>query len=245
MTTTPIPRRDVLAAGGALLGAAMLAETAQAQMPSSSSAPFALPQLPYAFNALEPHIDAATMEIHHGKHHAAYVSALNIALKEQPRMAGQKLEDILARLADAPDNIRAALRNNGGGHANHAMFWQIMGGRGGDPTGPLAQAIQRDFGSFERFRADFNGAGLRLFGSGWVFVTVDRDGRLAVTTRPNQDTPLMEGQRVLMGNDVWEHAYYLKYNNRRAEYLAGWWNVLDWNRLNERYAAARAGTLGI
>ncbi len=185
------------------------------------------------------------MELHHGKHHAAYVNNLNAALKDHGQLASLKLEEILIRINEAPEGVRTALRNNGGGHANHAMFWQIMGGRGGAPTGELAEAINRDLGGMEKFRTDFNGAGARVFGSGWVFVTVDRDGKLGLTSRPNQDTPLMDGQRVLMGNDVWEHAYYLKYNNRRPEYLAAWWNVLDWDKIGQRYAAAKAGTLGI
>jgi Fe-Mn family superoxide dismutase len=137
------------------------------------------------------------------------------------------------------------VRNNGGGHANHTMFWQIMGGSGGEPSGELKSAVDRDLGGLQKLQGDFNAAGEKQFGSGWVFVTVDRSGKLGLTTRPNQDTPLMDGQRVLMGNDVWEHAYYLKYQNRRADYLKAWWNVLDWNRIGERYAAARAGTLTI
>jgi Fe-Mn family superoxide dismutase len=148
-------------------------------------------------------------------------------------------------LGRAPEAIRMALRNNAGGHANHSMFWTIMGGQGGAPTGEVAEAITRDLGGMDKFRADFNAAGARVFGSGWVFVTVSRAGQLAITTRPNQDTPLMDGTRVLMGNDVWEHAYYLRYQNRRADYLNSWWNVLNWPAINARYAAARAGTLRV
>nr|WP_233553489.1 superoxide dismutase [Pseudoroseomonas wenyumeiae] len=204
-----------------------------------------LPPLPYAANANEPHIDAATMELHHDKHHVAYVANLNAALKDHGRLAALPLEELLANLSEAPESVRTTLRNNAGGHANHAMFWQIMGGKGEAPTGELAEAITRDLGGFDKMKADFNGAGARVFGSGWVFVTVDREGRLNLTTRPNQETPLMDGIKVLFGNDVWEHAYYLKYQNRRPEYLAAWWNVVDWSKVNERYAAAKAGTLRI
>ncbi|MFC7553343.1 superoxide dismutase [Pseudoroseomonas wenyumeiae] len=185
------------------------------------------------------------MELHHDKHHAAYVANLNAALKDHGRLAALPLEELLANLSEAPESVRTTLRNNAGGHANHAMFWQIMGGKGEAPTGELAEAITRDLGGFDKMKADFNGAGARVFGSGWVFVTVDREGRLNLTTRPNQETPLMDGIKVLFGNDVWEHAYYLKYQNRRPEYLAAWWNVVDWSKVNERYAAAKAGTLRI
>ncbi|EFH11947.1 superoxide dismutase [Pseudoroseomonas cervicalis] len=247
MTTPLIARRGALFAAGSLLAAGLLPGRvfAQAAAPAQPSGPFTLPALPYAANALEPHIDAATMELHHGRHHAAYVNNLNAALRDHGQLASLKLEELLAKLGEAPEAVRTTLRNNGGGHANHSMFWQIMGGRGGNPSGELAEAINRDLGGMEKFRTDFNGAGARVFGSGWVFVTVDREGKLALNSRPNQDTPLMDGQRVLMGNDVWEHAYYLKYNNRRPEYLAAWWNVLDWAKIGERYAAAKAGTLGV
>jgi superoxide dismutase, Fe-Mn family len=210
-----------------------------------SGGPFKLDPLPYGPDRNEPHIDAQTMELHHDKHHAAYVNNLNAALSQNGEAAKMPLHDLLAHLSDLPEGIRTAIRNNGGGHANHTMFWQIMGGSGGEPTGDVKAAIERDLGGFQKFQADFNMAGEKQFGSGWVFVTVDRSGKLALVTRPNQDTPLMEGQRVLMGNDVWEHAYYLKYQNRRPEYLKAWWNVLDWNRINERYAAAKGGTLTI
>ncbi|MBX6746672.1 MAG: superoxide dismutase, partial [Acetobacteraceae bacterium] len=146
---------------------------------------------------------------------------------------------------EVPESVRTAVRNNAGGHANHSMFWEIMGGKGGAPTGELAQAIDRDLGGLDKLKADFNAMGARVFGSGWVFVTVDRNGKLALTSRPNQDTPLMDGGRVLMGNDVWEHAYYLKYQNRRPDYLAAWWNVVDWDKVASRYAAAKAGRLTI
>uniref|UniRef100_UPI0038CD1C43 superoxide dismutase n=1 Tax=Roseomonas populi TaxID=3121582 RepID=UPI0038CD1C43 len=226
------------------MAAVALARSAQAQTPAPAG-PFSLPPLPYAPNANEPHIDAQTMEIHHGRHHQAYVTALNNALKDHGQLAALPLQDLLAKLDQVPESIRTTVRNNAGGHANHSMFWPVMGGRGGAPTGDLAQAITRDLGGFDKMKADFNAAGAGRFGSGWVFVTATRDGKLALTTRPNQDTPLMDGQRVLFGNDVWEHAYYLKYQNRRPDYLAAWWNVVNWDRVAERYAAAKAGTLGV
>jgi Fe-Mn family superoxide dismutase len=225
----------------ALSGAALFARPVFAQ----TTGPFSLAPLPYAADANEPHIDAQTMTIHHGRHHAAYVSNLNTALKDHGQIAAMPLQTILARLPEMPDSIRAALRNNGGGHANHAMFWQVMGGKGGEPGGDLAAAIARDLGGMEKMKADFNRAGLTQFGSGWAFVTVDRAGKLAIVNRPNQDTPMMEGGRVLFGNDVWEHAYYLKYQNRRADYLGAWWNVLNWAEIAKRYTAARDGSLAI
>lgn len=211
----------------------------------AATGPFSLPPLGYAFDANEPNIDAMTMTIHHDKHHAAYVANLNNALKDYPQAAAMPLETLLGHLGEMPEQIRTVVRNNAGGHANHSMFWSIMGGKGGAPNGELAEAITRDFGGLEPLQTQFNRAGLGVFGSGWVFVTVTPEGKLALLSRPNQDTPLMDGGRVLMGNDVWEHAYYLKYQNRRADYLAAWWNVLDWSKINSRYAAAKAGTLSI
>ncbi|UVF18553.1 superoxide dismutase [Microvirga terrae] len=236
-----LSRRHLLT-GATLLAASAAIPRAWAQAPSG---PFKLDPLPYAPSKNEPHIDAQTMEIHHDRHHAAYVNNLNTALAQNAEAAKMPLQDMLANLSKVPESIRTAVRNNGGGHANHTMFWQIMGGSGGEPSGELKAAIDRDLGGFQKFQADFNTAGERQFGSGWVFVTVARDGKLALTTRPNQDTPLMDGQRVLMGNDVWEHAYYLKYQNRRPDYLKAWWNVLDWNRIGQRYAAAKSGTLTV
>jgi superoxide dismutase, Fe-Mn family len=236
-----LSRRHLLT-GATLLAASAAIPRAWAQAPTG---PFKLDPLPYAPSKNEPHIDAQTMEIHHGKHHAAYVNNLNTALGQNAEVAKMPLQDMLANLNKVPESIRMAVRNNGGGHANHTMFWQIMGGSGGEPSGDLKAAIDRDLGGFQKFQEDFNAAGARQFGSGWVFVTVSRDGKLALVTRPNQDTPLMDGQRVLMGNDVWEHAYYLKYQNRRPDYLKAWWNVLDWNRIGQRYAAAKAGTLTV
>src|SRR5262250_870303 len=204
-----------------------------------------LPPLPYPSDALEPHIDKQTMEIHHGKHHNAYVTNLNAALEKHPELQSKSAEDLIRSINTVPEAVRTAVRNNGGGHANHTMFWQIMGGAGGEPKGDLKAAIDRDFGGFDKLQDQFNTAGTRVFGSGWVFVTVAGDGKLALVTKPNQDTPLMDGQRALMGNDVWEHAYYLKYQNRRPDYLKAWWNVVNWDKVAERYSAAKAGTLTI
>ncbi len=231
--------------GTAALASVFAAPRAWSQAAPAASGPFTLPPLPYAPNANEPHIDAQTMEIHHGRHHAAYVANLNTAVKDHSQVAAMPIEQILAKLGEMPEGIRTALRNNGGGHANHTMFWGVMGGKGGAPSGDLAAAITRDLGGLDKLRADFNGAGARVFGSGWVFVTVDGGGKLALASRPNQDTPLMDGGRVLLGNDVWEHAYYLKYQNRRPAYLEAWWNVVDWEKVAARYAAAKAGTLTI
>jgi Fe-Mn family superoxide dismutase len=234
-----VSRRNLLI-GATLLGASAAIPRAWAQAPSG---PFKLDPLPYAPSKNEPHIDAQTMELHHGRHHQAYVNNLNTALSQNAETAKMPLHEMLANLSKVPESIRTAIRNNGGGHANHTMFWQIMGGSGGEPSGEVKAAIDRDLGGFQKFQTDFNTAGERQFGSGWVFVTVDQAGKLAIVAKPNQDTPLMDGQRVLMGNDVWEHAYYLKYQNRRPEYLKAWWNVLDWEKIGQRYAAARAGTL--
>jgi Fe-Mn family superoxide dismutase len=228
----------------ALLGAAALPLWATARSATAQSqGPYTLPPLPYAPDANEPHIDARTMTLHHDRHHASYVSNLNAAVKDHSQAAKLPVRDLLRRIGEMPESIRTTLRNNGGGHANHAMFWPIMGGKGGSPSGDLAQAIDRDLGGLDKLKSDFNAAGGRVFGSGWVFVTVSREGRLALATRPNQDTPLMDGEMVLMGNDVWEHAYYLKYQNRRADYLAAWWNTLNWQEIARRHEAARAGTL--
>ncbi len=228
-----------------LLGAATVLATSRFAVAQAPVGPFNLAPLPYAPEANEPHIDAQTMTIHHGRHHQAYVTNLNAALKDHPQVAALGLTGMLAKLQELPDGIRTAVRNNGGGHANHTMFWQVMGGKGGAPTGDVAAAIDRDFGSFDKLKEAFNRAGLTQFGSGWAMVTTDRTGKLAVVARPNQDTPLMEGGRVLFGNDVWEHAYYLKYQNRRADYLAAWWNVVNWDEVNKRLAAAKAGTLEV
>ncbi len=193
-----------------------------------------LAPLPYAFDALEPHIDAQTMQIHHGKHHAAYVNNLNAAIEKHPELAGKSAEDLIKNLAAVPEDIRTAVRNNGGGHVNHTMFWQIMGpGQGGAPTGKLADAINGAFGSFDAFKDLVQKAGAARFGSGWAWL-VEANGKLAVESTANQDNPMMEGKRAIMGVDVWEHAYYLKYQNRRPDYLAAWWNVVNWNEVAKR-----------
>ncbi|UZF94547.1 superoxide dismutase [Bosea sp. NBC_00550] len=240
-------RRAVLGFGiSALTAAAAPKVWAQAAAPAAPTGPFSLPKRAYEANALEPHIDAATMDIHYNRHHAAYVAALNNAAKDNGVIAKASVGELLADLNQLPENLRTLVRNNGGGHANHTMFWEVMGpGAGGAPTGDVAAAITKDLGGFDKFKADFEAAGLRVFGSGWVFVTVDKDGKLALLAKPNQDSPIMEKQMVLFGNDVWEHAYYLKYQNRRADYLKGWWNVVNWAKVNERYAAAKAGKLAI
>jgi Fe-Mn family superoxide dismutase len=207
--------------------------------------PFKLPPLPYEKSALEPIIDAETMGLHHDKHHAAYVKKLNEAVKDHSRVAKMPIEEILAKLSEMPEAVRTQIRNNGGGHANHSMYWTVMGGKSGEPQGELKAAIDRDLGGTEKMKKAFNTAGGKVFGSGWVFVTTDSDGKLELVTKPNQDTPLMDGGRVLFGNDVWEHAYYLTYRNRRPEYLEAWWKIVNWPAIEERYAAAKSGTLKV
>ena len=238
-------RRMVLGAAGiaALASPRAFAQTTPGTASGATPGPFTLPPLPYAPEANEPQIDAETMRLHHDKHHAAYVAALNGAVKDHAALGDMPLHDLLPRLGELPDSVRATVRNNGGGHANHSMFWQVMGGRGGAPSGDLLAAVDRDLGGMEAMRAAFNRMGAGQFGSGWVFVTVEPSGKLGLAARANQDTPLMEGGRVLLGNDVWEHAYYLSYRNRRADYLAAWWNVVNWDAVAARYDRARAGTL--
>jgi Fe-Mn family superoxide dismutase len=199
-----------------------------------------LPKLTYAFDALEPHIDARTMEIHHGKHHQAYVDNLNKALANAPELAKLAVEDLLRGFATVPEAIRTAVRNHGGGHANHSLFWEIMGANaGGAPTGALATAIDGAFGSFTALQEKVNAAAMGQFGSGWGWLVV-ADGKLDVIARPNQDSPLAEGKTPLLGVDVWEHAYYLHYQNRRADYLKAWWNTVRWDKVAERFARAKA-----
>jgi Fe-Mn family superoxide dismutase len=200
---------------------------------------FTLPALPYATDALEPYIDKMTMEIHHGKHHKAYVTNLNKALESAPELAGKSLEDLLSHnLASVPEGIRTAVRNNGGGHWNHSMFWTILGAGGGQPSGALAADINATFGSFDAFKEKFNTAGATRFGSGWAWLTRS-NGKLEISSTPNQDTPIMEGRSVVMGLDVWEHAYYLKYQNRRPDYMTAFWNVVNWAEVEKRYASAK------
>lgn len=193
-----------------------------------------LPPLPYAFNALEPHIDARTMEIHHDKHHQAYVTNLNAALDKHPELHSKTVEELLAGINTVPEDIRGAVRNNGGGHLNHTMFWEIMGpGGGGAPTGAIADAVNSSFGSFDTLKEEFKKAALGRFGSGWAWV-IDNGGKLVVESSANQDSPLMDGKKVVFGIDVWEHAYYLHYQNRRPDYVDAWWNVVNWAAVNKR-----------
>ncbi len=197
-----------------------------------------LPALPYAFNALEPHIDARTMEIHHDKHHAAYVTNLNKALEGHSDLQNKSIDDLLRGLASLPEAIRGAVRNNGGGHANHTMFWEIMGPQGGQPSGALAQAIDSTFGGLSALQEKVNAAAVGQFGSGWGWLVLS-DGKLEVIARPNQDSPISEGKTPILGVDVWEHAYYLNYQNRRADYLKAWWNVVNWTAVGQRFDHAR------
>lgn len=202
---------------------------------------FELPPLPYDYTALEPYIDEQTMHLHHDKHHQAYVTNLNNAT-QGTQFESMPVEEVVRRINEVPENARTAVRNNGGGHVNHSMFWQIMKPNGGgEPTGDLANAINSTFGSFDNFKTQFNTAGGGRFGSGWVWLVMDRSGALSITTTANQDSPIMDGLWPIMGNDVWEHAYYLKYQNRRPEYLAAWWNVLNWDEIGKRYAQGKSG----
>jgi superoxide dismutase, Fe-Mn family len=194
-----------------------------------------VPPLPYEYTALEPHIDEQTMRIHHDKHHAAYVTNLNAALEKHPQLQQKSVDDLLKNINTVPEDIRTAVRNNGGGHANHTMFWEIMGpSRGGAPSGPLADAIKATFGSFDDFKKQINDAGVKRFGSGWAWL-IDVGGKLVIESTANQDSPLMEGKKPILGVDVWEHAYYLKYQNRRPDYLAAWWNVVNWDAVSKRF----------
>jgi Fe-Mn family superoxide dismutase len=200
---------------------------------------YSLPDLPYAYDALEPHIDARTMEIHHSKHHNAYVTNLNAALEGHADLASKSIEDLVADLDAVPEAARTAVRNNGGGHANHSLFWTVLSGQGGAPSGDLAAAIDSDLGGMDAFKDAFSKAAATRFGSGWAWLVV-QDGKLAVTSTPNQDTPLMDGSGTpILGLDVWEHAYYLNYQNRRPDYIAAFFNVINWDAVGERYAAAK------
>ena len=195
-----------------------------------------LPPLPYDYAALEPYIDAQTMTLHHDKHHAAYVNNLNAAVEKHPQLASKSVEDLLRDINSVPEDVRTAVRNNGGGHMNHTMFWQIMKPKGGGPpTGRVGDEIKKSFGSFEEFQKQFNDAGTKRFGSGWVWLIRSKAGKLEITSTANQDNPIIDGHHAIMGNDVWEHAYYLKYQNRRPEYLAAWWNVVNWDEINKRF----------
>ena len=250
-------RRQLLQQGAALSVAGIVAGIpCQAAEPAPVAAPaagkpgiffpFALPGLPVEFNALEPHIDAKTMEIHHEKHHQAYITNLNTALKAYPDLQKMSLHELLRAGDQLPEAVRTVVRNNGGGHANHTMFWSIMRptgvhGAGGKPTGALAKAIDDEWGSLEKFQTAFNEAGTKLFGSGWVVLASDKAGKLKLLSQPNQDSVVAADMAPVMGNDVWEHAYYLNYQNRRADYLKAWWNVVAWDLVGNRYESAKAG----
>jgi superoxide dismutase, Fe-Mn family len=238
----PLTRRQFLSG----LGMSAIATTyatqpvwAMHEVKPNATGEFTLPPLPYSFDALEPHIDARTMQIHHDKHHVAYVKNLNAAVGKYPQLKGKNAETLLQTLSSLPEEIRTVVRNNGGGHVNHSMFWQIMAPKaGGAPTGEIATAITETFGSFASFKTQFNEAGMKRFGSGWAWLVRSPDGKLQVMTTPNQDSPFLEGMFPIMGNDLWEHAYYLLYQNRRADYLEAWWNVINWGEVNKRYAEA-------
>ena len=242
-------RRSLLFAAAALAARPLLAaaETPAALLDLTSPLkyPYAVPPLGYAYDANEPAIDTTTMQLHHDKHHAAYVANLNKALADYPELQSLTLAQLLTIVDTLPEAIRAAVRNQAGGHANHTMFWQVIGGKGGAPEGELASAIDKAFGGIDKLKPDFNQAALKVFGAGWAMVLVDKNGGLSLVSRPNQDSPWMEGKAPLFGNDVWEHAYYLKYQNRRADYVSAWWSVVNWPAVAARYAAAKAGTLAI
>ena len=211
-----------------------------ATIDTRSETGFTLPKLPYEYDALEPTIDAETMRIHHTKHHQAYVNNLNAALQGQAQLLHQPLDKLLADLEKLPEDIRSRVRNNGGGHSNHTLFWNIMGpGKGGEPTGDLAKAIANDFGGFPNFREQFSQLAIQQFGSGWAWLSVGKDGKLVMESLPNQNSPLMQSKMPILGLDVWEHAYYLKYKNARPEYVKAWWNVVDWDAVAKNLAQAR------
>ena len=241
---TSLSRRNFLLVASSVIATAT-PRIPPAQGQAAPAGPFKIDPLGYPTDSMEPHIDARTMEIHHDRHHQAYVTNLNNFAKDHPQIASRPIPEVLANLNDVPEAVRTGVRNNMGGHANHTMFWQIMGPNGSKAEGDVLAAIERDLGGIEKMQSDFNSAGGRIFGSGWVFVTVSKEGRLAIEARPNQDTPIMDGKRALLGNDVWEHAYYLNYQNRRPDYLRAWWNTVNWKTVGERYAAAKAGTLGV
>jgi superoxide dismutase, Fe-Mn family len=201
---------------------------------------YELPPLPYPTNALEPHIDAKTMEIHHDKHHQAYITNANNALKDHPDLAAKPVNELIANLSQVPESIRTAVRNNAGGHSNHSFFWKIMApNAGGTPNGKLADAITATFGSIDAFREKFQAAGAGRFGSGWAWLVVNKEGKLEVTSTPNQDSPIMEGLTPVLGVDVWEHSYYLLYQNRRPDYLKAWWSVVSWDQAEQNFLAAK------
>jgi Fe-Mn family superoxide dismutase len=238
-----LTRRQLLWGAGAGAAALALNPLAPLSALAADDKPgFTLPPLPYAYDALEPHIDAETMRIHHDKHHQAYVNNLNAALKDQPELLKKNVAEILADVKSVPEGVRQAVINNGGGHANHTIFWLIMGPKaGGQPTGPLAKAIDDAFGSFDKFQKQLSTAGATQFGSGWAWLVADSTGKLAVRKAANQDSPYMVGVTPLLGVDVWEHAYYLKYKNDRPGYIKAWWNVVNWKTVEDRHARATRG----
>ena len=231
-----LTRRDALTRT-TIITAAVTVSGALPALAQQSDGPFKLPDLPYGHGALEPHVDAETMEIHHGKHHAAYVNNLNKALAGQADLAKKSIEDLMRNLSSVPESIRTAVRNNGGGHYNHSLFWQMMKKGGGAPKGELAKAIEETFSGIEGFQERFTDAATKQFGSGWAWLTLDGK-KLRIESTPNQDTPLSQGREPLLGLDVWEHAYYLKYQNRRPEYIKAWYNVINWDFVAERYRKA-------
>ena len=233
-----LKRTICLASTAALLPAASASAQPAAAAPTG---PFKLPPLPYAFDALEPHIDARTMEIHHDKHHATYVANLNKAVAGQASLAGKTVEDLLRRLGSVPGVALIAVKNSGGGHYNHTLFWQMLAKNGGgQPKGELAQAIDKKFGSFDKFKEEFTAAATKVFGSGWAWLTLDNNKELRIESTPNQDNPITQGRTPLLGLDVWEHAYYLKYQNRRPEYIAAFYNVINWDFVAERFQQRQA-----
>lgn len=232
-----LDRRSFLSLLGSLPLAALASEAEARSIPKM---PFDLPSLPYSYDALEPHIDAKTMQIHYGRHHNAYLNNLNAAALKFPTLKPDTFDDILRNLSKVPAPLQTAIRNHGGGHYNHSLFWKLMAPKaGGQPTGEIAKAITSSFGSFASFKNDFKAAGLSRFGSGWVWLIQGKNGKLQIVTTPNQDNPWMEGFYPILGNDVWEHAYYLRYQNQRDKYLEAWWSVVSWEEVNKRFAASQ------
>ncbi len=236
-----LTRRSLMANGLGMLGATAGLSLLNPRPATAALADgYTLPPLPYAFNALEPHIDARTMEIHHDKHHQAYITNLNNALKDQPKLQGMPIEKLIGDLSAVPEAIRTVVRNNGGGHYNHSLFWQLLiPSGGGEPTGKVAKAIASDLGGFAAFKEAFGKAATTRFGSGWAWLTVGKDGKLAVSSTANQDSPIFDGIAPILALDVWEHAYYLKYQNRRPDYIAAFWNVVNWAEVEKRYEIAK------
>lgn len=242
---TRLSRRRLIQRGGMAAASVWLVgrmgSDAWAQAKETSKGPFDFEPLPYAADALEPPIDARTMTIHHDKHYAGYVRKINKAVESTPSLAGKSLEDILGNLNAVPENVRTTVRNNGGGAANHALFWKIMMPKKGQkPAGALAKDIDANFGSYDKFAADFSGAAGTVFGSGWAWLSLDQSGKLLIEKTANQNSPLMEGRQPVMGLDVWEHAYYLKYQNKRADYIKAWWDVVNWDFISDRYQKLKA-----